>query len=150
MNHLGHVKAWQGQYDPLMASVGTTSLAFDVPNSGYVMVMAQATALGAVDTNGSRVGVLFKLYDHNDAEVGQATGYVKGLHPGHGTVCLTYLAPARLDPGTPAKITIEAAPTTPPGTITAEDYFSVSVVELEQSADIAHLTGPKDAGAKAN
>ena len=84
-------------------------------------------------------GSIRALHVELGAEVEQGTGYVKGLHPGHATVCLTYLAPPRLDPGTPAKITIEAASTTPPGTIDPEDYFSVSVVELEHSADIAGL-----------
>ena len=137
MNHLVYVTHLQDQYDPQMAKIATTALEFTVPHSGHVLLMAQATAL--CDDTGDKshkVGVVFTLFDDKDAPKADATGYVKGLNPGHATVCMTYLTVSGLPPGSVAKITIDRAPGSyGNGGIGPEDYFSVAVVELEQITD---------------
>ena len=58
MNQMGFVTYLQGPYDDAMADVGTTMLEFTVPDSGNVLLMAQATALcddsGSQNHTGSR------------------------------------------------------------------------------------------------
>lgn len=145
MNHMGHVVVLQGRYDPNspnnMGDPNETPLKFVVPDSGYLMVMAQATALSPAG-GAHEVGVVFELWHGGGANpVASYEARAKGQEPGHTGVCMAYLAPTRLEPNTTAKVTIRPSGETPGGSMDGEDFFSVSVVELEQSADIASFTG---------
>lgn len=123
-----YIMVQQGQWDAAMGSPGSP-ITFEATKTGMVLVVAQATVKPTELEE--TIGVRFRVF-HGTTELKTASNFVRLQFPNHGAVPVTYLALSELTEGETYHVAIDADPATP-GQMSPEDYFSVSVVELEHA-----------------
>jgi len=133
---------WMGSWDPAINEPDTTPANFGQLTGTPCLVLAQSTASCTSEGSGYHtVTVKFTAYVNTAApnnpadwvEKGSATSSVKGQNPSHSAVPTAYIPLTGTSPGQPVCVTAAVDPSTPHGSLGADDYFSIAVAELEQT-----------------
>jgi hypothetical protein len=125
----------QGPWSGGMATYEDTPIQFQVPSGGMILVMGQVTVQPSDSGSGYHTaGATITVYDDAGQPRGSGNSSVKLQNPSHGSIPLVCVHAEGLNPGTMAKITI-AKSSGSNGGPGSDDYYSIAVVELEQTQE---------------